>query len=312
MKKLLFLFLLLILFVFLFNFYKPFNINIFNKFEKEKDTSIKKEFVLPNKKTKQTKKTSQQYFSMGEKDLENNNFKVAIINFSKAIELDPKYAEAYQKRAFAKDQIEDFTGSKEDYAQYMILHEQQNKEEYEEVKYELKTLVNQIKEKIKNKRYDEAITDSTNLINSYPAYPNGYIVRADTYFAMQKYKQSLGDYKKALSLYSENKNVNLYFKLANTEYMLKLYKDSISNYLQVVNLKPNYEYAYYKLIGAYIFVEDFNNALNILRKYKKISKTKKIHVTDYSNWAAIINKYTENETIRDLKKELKELTFIQA
>lgn len=309
MKKILLLLFLLFLFLVSFNFYNPFNINIFGN---KREAYIKKEIVVNKEKTRKVRKTPQQYFSMGEKNLENNNFKAAITNFSKAIELDPKYAEAYQKRAFAKDQIEDFTGSKEDYEQYMILHEQQNKEEYEEAKDELKNLVNQIKEKIKNKRYDEALTDSTNLINSYPAYPNGYIVRADTYFAMQKYKQSLDDYKKALSLYSENKNVNLYFKLANTEYMLKLYKDSISNYLQVVNLKPNYEYAYYKLIGAYIFVEDFNNALNVLRKYTKTSKTKKIHVTDYSNWAAIINKYTENETIRDLKKELKELTFTQA
>ena len=308
MKKLIFLLFLIITFIFLFNFYNENGLNIFGN---KKEKAIQKEIIVPKEKPKQTKKTPQAYFSIGEKHLNNKNFKSAISNFSKAIELDPKYAEAYKQRALAKDEIEDFTGSKEDYDQYMLLMEQQNKEEYEKVKYELNILVDKIRKKIFNKKFDEALTDSSNIIETYPSYPNGYIIRADTYFSMQKYKQAYEDYKKALSLYLGNKNFDLYLKLANTEYELELYKDSINNYLHVINLKSNYEYAYYKLLGAYIFVEDFNNALDILKKYKKISKTKKITVTDYSKWIAILNKYTENETIRDLKKGLKELNFIQ-
>ncbi|MBR3628057.1 MAG: tetratricopeptide repeat protein, partial [Elusimicrobia bacterium] len=194
-----------------------------------------------------------------------------------------------------------------------ILFDKQNKEEYEKIKSELNNLINKIREKIVNKKYDEALMDSRNIIDSYPKYPNGYIIRGDVYFAMQKYKQALDDYKKALSLSSNNnKNFNLYLKLANTEYELESYKDSIDYYLKVINLKPNYEYAYYQLTGAYIFIENFNNALNCVEKYTKISKTKKIKVSDYSKWTSILNKYTENETIRDLKKILKELSFIQS
>lgn len=309
MKKILLLLFLLIVFLFLFNFYNPFNINIFGNKEK---AYINKENIINKEQSKQIKKTPQTYFSIGEQFLNKKKYKSAISNFSKAIELDSNYIEAYQKRALAKDNIGDFEGSKEDYNQYITLLEKQNKDEYEKNKYEINNLIDKIRTKIFNKKYNEAIADSNNIIETYPTYSNGYTIRADTYFSMQKYNQALDDYKKALSLSLENKNFTLYLKIANTEYELGLYKDSISNYLHVINLNPNYEYAYYKLIGAYIFVENFNNALSILTKYSKISKTKKIQVKDYSIWIAILNKYTENEIIRDLKKNLKELAFVQS
>lgn len=312
MKKLIFLLFLLLLLLFLFNKYNSFNINIFNT-EKE-NVAVEKEVPPVEKKVqhKQQKKTPQTYFEIGKTHLKNKNFDMAISNFSKAIELDPNFIEAYKERALAKDRKKDFNGSQEDYKQYMLLLERQNKEEYEKAKQDIKNSVDEVRKKIVNKKYDEAIEDSNNIIETYPKYPNGYTIRADTYFSMQKYKSALDDYKKALSLSPGNKNFNLYLKLADTEYELELYKEAIDNYLKIINLNPNYEYAYYKLLGAYIFNENFNKALDILNEYTKISKTKNIQIQDYSQWTAVLNKYTENETIRDLKKDLKKLNFTQS
>ena len=307
MKKIIFLGVLIFVSLFLLKLYNnPFNKNYSNK----QDTVVQQK--EKEKKTIQQKSlTAKDYFLKGNRSLKNNNIKMAILNYSKAIELDPNYIEAYKERALAKDKDGDFEGSKKDYEQYINLLEKPQKEEYEKTKHELNIVIDKIRKQIVNKEYSDAIEESTNIIESYPKYPNGYTIRGDTYFSMQEYKQALDDYKKALSLSLENK-FTLYLKLANTEYELGLYKDAIRNYLYILNLNSNYEYAYYKLIGAYIFNEDFNNALTILRKYTKISKTKKIQVKDYSQWIAILNKYTENENIRDLKKNLKELNFVQS
>lgn len=312
MKKIIFLIFLIILFLYLFDLYNPFGIKIINLFENNNTTYIKKDVVVKKEKKKQHKLSPQEYFSIGEKHLENNKFEKAITNFSKAIELEPNYIEAYKGRSLAKDRIRDYVGSKEDYEQYLILLNKKNKEEYEEIKPELNNLVDNVRKKIINKKYNDALTESKNIIDTYPKYPNGYIIRADTYFSMQQYKQALNDYKKALSVSLEDKNFTLYLKIANTEYELELYKEAINDYSYLTSLNSNYDYAYYKLTGAYILIENFNKALNSLEKYIKTSKTKKIQIKDFSKWMTVLNKYTENETIRDLKKDLKELNFVQS
>jgi tetratricopeptide (TPR) repeat protein len=190
----------------------------------------------------------------------------------------------------------------------MEMIEIQNKEGNEENRKVLKKLIAETNKKIVNKKYDDAIADLSNIIDSYSNYPDGYVARADVYFILKKYNLALSDYQKALSL--GDKTFLLYLKSANTRYELGLYKDSVKDYLNVLNLKSNYEYAYYKLIGAYIFTEDFNAALKTLNKYTQISSTKNIKINDYENWINVLNKYTENEVIRDLKSNLKKLKFV--
>ena len=304
MKNLIIFLFLIAVFLFLFNHYNPFGIKLFNE-----DSFYQKEVVVETKKpVKKKVSTAKDYFLQGERNLDNSNYKTAISNFSKAIELDPDYLEAYKERASAKDKVGDFEGSKEDYEKYMILLDEKNKEENDSLRAELKKLVAETRKKIFNKNFEDAINDSTDIIETYPKFSDGYIVRGDTFFSMQKYQNALDDYKKALSL--GDKTFVLYLKLANTEYELKLYKESISDYIHTLNLNPNYEYAYYKLIGAYIFTDDFSNALKSLNNYTKFSSTKVIKTNDYSDWIESLNRFTENETIRDLKSGLKKLKFV--
>ncbi len=304
MKKLILLVILLCVGVYLFDLYNPFGIKLF-----EEDVSYKKEVpVEPKKPIEKKPLTAQDFFLKGEGNLKANNYKTAILNFSRALELDPSYAEAYKERALAKDNTGDFEGSKQDYEKYIEMIEIQNKEGNEEERKELKKLIAETNKKVVNKKYDEAIVDLSNIIDSYSKYPDGYIARADVYFILKKYEQALNDYKRALVL--GNNTFALYLKLANTEYELELYKDSIKDYLTLLKSNSKYEYAYYKLIGAYIFDEDFNAALKILNDYIKISSTQHIKTTDYDKWIGVLNKYSENETIRDLKSDLKKLKFI--
>lgn len=302
MKKIILLMLLLGVGIYLFDLYNPFGIKLFDI------EDSKKEVIETKKPVEKKPLTAKDFFSKGEGNLKANNYKMAITNFSKAIELDSKYIEAYKERALAKDKIGDFEGSKKDYEQYLVLLEEQNQKANEETQKELLNLIEAANNKANNKQYDDAVVDLSNIIYSYPKHPAGYIARADIYFIMKKYKEALNDYQKALSL--GNKNFTLYLKLANTKYELGLYKEAIQDYIYILNSNPNYEYAYYKLIGAYIFTEDFNKALKILEEYINISKSKNINAKDYDKWISVLNKYTENETIRDIKSNLKKLKFI--
>lgn len=307
-KQLIFLIFLIILFVYLFDSYNPFGIKIFDN---TKPAYVKEEPVVNKEKIKKSniKITPQTYFLRGKENLKNNNIKQAISNFSKAINLDPNYYEAYKERALAKDKLGDLSGAQKDFEQYMILLEEFNKEKNEKVYYEMTQSIKEGYALLYGKKYDDALYYFTNLINSYSYYPDVYLARGDTYFVMSKYEQALNDYKKAMSL--GNKTFITYLKLANTKYELAKYKDCIEDYLYVLKLDPDYEYAHYKLIGAYIFIEDFNSALKSLNNYINSSSSKQVQVSDYSKWTGILNKYTENETIRDIKNNLKNLKFVK-
>ena len=286
--------------IYLFDLYNPFGIKLFNT----------KESVVVEAKNSVAKRTltARDFFLKGEENLKANNYSMAILNFSKTLELDPNYIEAYNKRALAKDKNGDFDGSKKDYEKYMTMSEQRNTEENVEKKKKLKKLIEEINKEIVNKQYDKAIVDLSNIINSYSKLPDGYVARADVYFILKKYNQALTDYQKALSF--GDKSFALYLKLANTKYELGLYKDSIKDYRTTLNLNSNYEYSYYKLIGAYIFTEDFNAALKTLNDYIKISSTRNIKISDYEKWISVLNRYTENEIISYLKRDLKKLKFV--
>lgn len=300
MIKIFFLILLLGGGLFLFNLYDPFDMKLFDE---------EKEVVVETKKPVEKKAlTAKDFFLKGKENLKSNNYKMAISNFSRTLELDPNYVEAYKERALAKDKSGDFEGSKKDYEKYILMLEHQNEEGNESKRNELKSLIKEINKKVTNKQYNEAVTDLSNIIDSYSKYPEGYVARGDVYFILKKYKQALDDYQKASSF--GDKTFVLYLKLANTKYELGLYQDSIKDYLKILNLDSNYEYAYYKLTGAYIFTEDFNAALKSLNNYVNVSSTKNIKTNDYEKWIAVLNKYTENETIRDLKSDLKKLRFI--
>jgi tetratricopeptide (TPR) repeat protein len=59
--------------------------------------------------------TAEEYYKGGLAKEESRDNNVAIIYYSKAIELNPKYAEAYSGRAFCKGELKDHRGAIADY-----------------------------------------------------------------------------------------------------------------------------------------------------------------------------------------------------
>ncbi len=62
------------------------------------------------------------YYDTGEDYINTQEFHKAIVNFDKAIKLNPEFTRAYFKRAYAKNAIEDFSGSIDDYTQVIHLN----------------------------------------------------------------------------------------------------------------------------------------------------------------------------------------------
>lgn len=59
--------------------------------------------------------TAEEYFNQGSEKLKSQNFKEALIDYNKAIELNPKYGKAYNDRGFVKIYLADLDGALSDF-----------------------------------------------------------------------------------------------------------------------------------------------------------------------------------------------------
>lgn len=310
MKKIILVLLVFGCFLFAFEYFDPLDMGL--KFLEDDYLYTTREVVVDKTKKNLASSglTAKDYFILGQKAMQNGKMKSAIEYFTKAIKLDPVFYDAYKERALAKDKIQDYTGAKKDYETYMKLRDRLNLAQIEKEKRMLKNRIILANRKVADKKYDEAVIDFTNIINAYPKFPDGYIARADTYILLNKNAEALKDYNKALAI-TNVPNITLYLKTAETAYKLKKYSEAVNNYIQIIRLSPNYEYAHYKMVGSYIFMEKFDKALDSLNKYINYSKGKNIQTSDYNEWDKILNKYDNNTDIRDLKSKLKSLKFVQ-
>lgn len=310
MKKIILALLVFGCFLFAFEYFDPLEMGV--KFLEDDYLYATREVVVDKTKKNSlaNQLTAKDYFAMGQKCMQKGKYKLAIEYFTKAIKLDPVFYDAYKERALAKDKIQDYTGAKKDYETYMKLRDRLNSAQIEKEKRMLRNNLILANRKVADKKYEEAIVDFTNIINSYPKHPDGYIARADTYVLLNKYAEALKDYNKALAI-TNVPNITLYLKTGETAYKLKKYSEAINNYIQIVRLSPNYEYAHYKMVGAYIFIEKFDKALDSLKKYVNYSREKNIQTSDYNEWEKVLNKYENDTNIRDLKSQLKSLKFVQ-
>jgi tetratricopeptide (TPR) repeat protein len=64
---------------------------------------------------------AKQFYNDGQKDYKFLRYKEAIENYTKAIELDTNYINAYIQRGFCKGMIKDFKGAIDDYSKALVI-----------------------------------------------------------------------------------------------------------------------------------------------------------------------------------------------
>jgi tetratricopeptide (TPR) repeat protein len=194
------------------------------------------------------------YYREGKSDL-------AIIDYSKAIELQPNYAEVYNNRGIVLDEqnknkqaINDFSKSIElkpnSVGAYMNRGNVFNEE----------------------KNFDLALKDFDRAIELKPNLTSAFIIRGNIYFKSEKYDEALINYSKAIAI--EPNNAEAYLKRGNTYNRLLKTQEALSDISKALTLDPNYLTAY--LNRGIIFMKqnknpealnDFNKAIEINPAY---------------------------------------------
>ena len=184
--------------------------------------------------------TASDFLESGNAKYDLKDYNGAISDYTKAIELDPDYADAYNNRGLSKFKLEDYKGAIADYTKVIEL-----KPDDAATFYNSRGI---LKKKLKD--YDGAITDYNKAISLNPDFAEAYKNRGIS-------KENLGqpycsDYKKACDLgksdccewYNSDCRYVNYMIDGYNKYSSKDYEGAISDYSYVIMLKPDFVDAY--------------------------------------------------------------------
>jgi tetratricopeptide (TPR) repeat protein len=182
----------------------------------------------------------------------------AVADYTEAIKIDPAYARAYGNRAFAYKNMGDFKKAADDYTKAISL------EPDDIYTYEKRA---EVYEKIGE--YEKAVQDYTYMITHKPDDNEAYINRAKTYEALGEYANAMADYQKAVKNKTTAEVIKNYEKLdpqKRTEY-----EQAFRQAAAAVRKNPNDAAAYLARAEAYINLggkdwkisEDYEKAIEL-------------------------------------------------
>ncbi len=167
------------------------------------------------------------HFGLGLAHLKNADYgepgfyQKAIENFSRAIELDPGFADAYKRRADA------YSGLAEEEAEFA--------------------------------HYDQALADYTQSIALNPDDASAYSGRGYAYYHQDDFDRAIADFGKAIALNSND--VSAYFGRGDAYFQQGEYNLAIADYTRVIALNPDIAPAYQDRGNAYFQQGEYNLAI---------------------------------------------------
>jgi tetratricopeptide (TPR) repeat protein len=182
----------------------------------------------------------------------------AIAHFTKAIELNPAYAPAYNHRGLSYATQGKHDQAIDDFTQAIKLDPNHTG-----------TYVTRAISYTRLGRFPEAIADFTKAIKNAPTYAAIYTHRGIAHSGQGNYAQALTDYNKALEL--EPNNAKAYYYRGNIYSERSLYAQAIADYTQAIKLEPGSIDPYYNRGFVYLrqgtyepAFQDFTRCLQLI------------------------------------------------
>ncbi len=270
----------------------------------------------------------------------NNDYKAAIVYFTKAIEILPKpkpnntievdtVADVYYNylgRAFSKYKLKDFVGANSDFDKFVELSDDKayaNKEIAVHYKYSFKELgdfenaikylnkainitpkehyfENRAELKIELKDYQAAIEDYSKAIEKSP---NAYYYnsRADIKIELEDYRGAIEDYTKAIKLKPDASNFS---GRASAKFSLLDYRGAIVDYSKAIELDSKQLFS----LSNYYYFDRGNAKFNIGDYKGAIADYSKVILLDPKNGGAYLWRGNAKKMTKDKKGACKDFS----
>ena len=202
------------------------------------------------------------YVKRGETHMKERNYKNAIVDFTKALELRLGYADAYSGRGWARFHMQ--TGNYEnalaDFTKAIELNP-----------YDIHAYSGRGKTHSTKGDYENAIADFTKFIELKPDYAAAYVERGEAYWRKGNYENAIADFTKAIELTPDY--AYAYVKRGQTHMQKGNCENALADFTKAIELAPAYADAYsgrgaaYNLAGYYDLAQkDFEKAKELRKK----------------------------------------------
>lgn len=239
---------------------------------------------------------SRAYNKRGLAHVGTRNYEQAIVDYSKAIELDPEYAEAYNNRSTAHLSMENYGQAVTDCQQAITLapdfvsayvnraiaytglrQYEQALADYgkalELAPHNVYAYYNRGNTHLWMSRYNQAVNDYTQAIALNPEFVAAYVNRGVAYHELKQSAQALSDFSRAIELNPDY--VHAYYNRAGLQHELNQYEQAVADYTKVIALNPEHRYVYENRGDVYASLGDEEQAAEDYTKI--IVQTLSIH-----------------------------------
>ncbi|MBS9390515.1 MAG: tetratricopeptide repeat protein [Dolichospermum sp. WA123] len=207
-------------------------------------------------------------------------YKLAINDYTQAIQLNPQNAEYYAIRGGIYSFLKEYKQAIDDYTQAIKIDHKKA------IYYDFRGLAY-----LQLKDYKQAIADYTQAIQLDPKNATYYGGRGFAYFQLKDYKQAIDDYTQAIKI--DPKKAIYYSARGDAYFQLKDYKQAIDDYTQAIKLKPDFTEAYYVRGIAHYFLKDYKQAIS---DWNQAIKIKPEFPEAYTNLGIVSYEMGEVET----------------
>jgi tetratricopeptide (TPR) repeat protein len=204
--------------------------------------------------------TDQDYYKRGIAKSEAQDYKGAIVDYDKAIGINPKYLEAYNNRGIAKTYIQDFKGAIDDFNKAIKINPK-----------DARVYNNRGTAKRDLQDFKGAVEDYTKAIQIDPEFTEAYFNRGNAKgdLQFQDFKGAVEDFTKAIQIDPEF--ADAYFNRGIAKGNLQDFKAAIEDFTIVIKIKPDGADAYLKRGLAKCYLIEFTEAIDDLNKAIEIN-----------------------------------------
>lgn len=232
-------------------------------------------------------KVANAYYNRGNayRDLGNNQ--TAIADFSKAIEINPKHTDAYNNRGNALFDSGNKQGAIADYNKAIEIDPR-----YTKAYFNRGNARNDLGDK------QAAIADYNKALEIDPGYVNAYYRRGNVRHSLGDNQTAIADYNKAIQI--DPKHANSYNNRGNVHYDLGNKPAALADYSKVIEIDPTAATAYYNRANVR---NDLGDRQAAIADYNKALQLDPNYASAYYNRGNVYSKLgNKAEAIADFKK----------
>ncbi|MBX3266587.1 MAG: tetratricopeptide repeat protein [Acidobacteria bacterium] len=256
-------------------------------------TVVSQSFAQPN---------AEAFFVSGTEHLNSGRFEQAIAEFSRAIQLDPRFVNAYNNRGIAYKRLNQLDRSIADFTKGISIDPKdadlfsnrasvyalQKNYDRAEMDYseairlaprEIKQYYRRGDMRLDQSRFDAAIADYSTIISIDPGESGAYLNRGVALIKLGKVLDAFADYRRAIAAYTKEierspRNVDAYFNRGIAYGNLEEYAAAIADFTAAINIDPKAQNAIYERANAYEATMQFDRAKADRRRYTELGGTR--------------------------------------